>query len=103
MAKDLETLTLKELKDLRKDIDSAIASFHDREKAKAKAVLEATAKEMGFSLDEIIGKKSRRVKPVAKYRNPENPTETWSGRGRRPRWLEEALSKGATLEDFAIA
>ncbi|PTW40301.1 MULTISPECIES: H-NS family nucleoid-associated regulatory protein [Rhodovulum] len=103
MPKDLETLSLKELKELRKDVDTAISSFHEREKAKARAVLEATAKEMGYSLDDILGKKARRVKPTAKYRNPENPAETWSGRGRRPRWLEEALSKGASLEDFAIA
>ncbi|TCO72332.1 H-NS family nucleoid-associated regulatory protein [Rhodovulum euryhalinum] len=103
MAKDLEKLSLAELKQLRKDVDVAIASFKDREKAKARAALEEKAKEFGFSLDEIVGKKTRRsAKSVAKFRNPENPSDTWSGRGRRPKWLEEALNKGASLDDFLI-
>ncbi|TCM75075.1 H-NS family nucleoid-associated regulatory protein [Rhodovulum steppense] len=102
MAKDLDKLSLAELKQLRKDVDAAIASYHDREKAKARAALEEKAKEFGFSLDEIVGKKTRRSKSVAKYRNPQNAAETWSGRGRRPNWLEEALKQGAQLESFLI-
>jgi len=38
-----------------------------------------------------------------KYRNPDNPTETWAGRGLRPRWLAAALKSGKKLEDFSIA
>jgi DNA-binding protein H-NS len=38
-----------------------------------------------------------------KYQNPDVPTETWSGRGKRPRWLVSALKAGATVEDFKIA
>ncbi len=41
-----------------------------------------------------------RVKP--KYRNPERPKETWSGRGKMARWLSEKLAAGARLEDFAV-
>lgn len=104
MAKDLDMLSLSELKQLKKDVDAAITSYHDREKAKAREVLEEKAKELGFSsLDDIVGKKARRAKPAAKYRNPENHAETWSGRGRRPRWLEAALAQGADLEDFRIS
>jgi DNA-binding protein H-NS len=44
----------------------------------------------------------RRREVSPKYRNPDNASETWSGRGRKPRWLEERLEKGAPLEDFAI-
>jgi DNA-binding protein H-NS len=43
----------------------------------------------------------RRVLP--KYRNPSDPEETWSGRGKRPRWLVSALMAGAKIEDFEIA
>ncbi|GAA0301414.1 H-NS histone family protein [Rhodovulum strictum] len=102
MTKDLDKLSLAELKQLRKDVDAAIASYNDREKAKARAALEEKAKEFGFSLDDIFGKKTRRSKTVAKYRNPNNASETWSGRGRRPNWLEDALKKGAQLESFLI-
>jgi DNA-binding protein H-NS len=41
--------------------------------------------------------------PVApKYRNPENPSETWAGRGLKPRWLSAAMKSGKKLEDFAV-
>ena len=42
--------------------------------------------------------------PVApKYRNPENPSETWAGRGLKPRWVVAALKGGHKLEDLLIA
>jgi DNA-binding protein H-NS len=42
--------------------------------------------------------------PVApKYRNPENPSETWAGRGLKPRWLAAAIKAGKKLEHFSIA
>jgi DNA-binding protein H-NS len=44
----------------------------------------------------------RRRDVSPKYRNPDNASETWSGRGRKPRWLEDRLSKGAPLEGFLI-
>jgi DNA-binding protein H-NS len=40
------------------------------------------------------------VKP--KFRNPGNPAETWSGRGRRPRWVVEQLRSGKRMEDLQI-
>ena len=42
----------------------------------------------------------REVAP--KYRNPGNPAETWSGRGRKPRWVEEQMAAGRALSDFLI-
>ncbi|WP_309142432.1 H-NS histone family protein [Bradyrhizobium sp. sGM-13] len=45
----------------------------------------------------------RRYPPVsAKYRNPDQPFETWSGRGRQPRWLVTQLRAGKRVEDFRI-
>jgi DNA-binding protein H-NS len=44
--------------------------------------------------------KGRRVAP--KYRNPANKSETWAGRGVRPRWLQAALKEGRKIEEFAI-
>ncbi len=37
-----------------------------------------------------------------KYRNPKEPSETWSGRGKQPRWLAAALNAGHTIEEFLI-
>lgn len=47
----------------------------------------------------VIG---RRATVAPKYRNPDNPSETWSGRGRKPRWLTAALKTGKKLRDFEI-
>jgi DNA-binding protein H-NS len=44
-----------------------------------------------------------RGKVPPKYRNPENPTETWAGRGLKPRWLTAATKAGQKVEDFSIA
>jgi len=45
-------------------------------------------------------RKYPRVYP--KYRNPNEPSETWSGRGKQPRWLAAALKTGHAIEEFAI-
>ncbi|WP_407690599.1 H-NS histone family protein [Rhodophyticola porphyridii] len=47
------------------------------------------------------GNASRKVS-APKYRHPDNPSITWTGRGRRPTWINEALAAGKSLEDFEI-
>jgi DNA-binding protein H-NS len=48
--------------------------------------------------------RERRAYPrvFPKYQNPDQPSETWSGRGKQPRWLAAALKTGRTIEDFVI-
>ena len=103
---DINSMDLKQLKELKKDIEKAISSFEARRLANARRELEAKAAELGVSLSEVLGTKpAKGTKAVVapKYRNPKNPSETWSGRGRKPRWLTVALtSVGAKLEDFLI-
>lgn len=79
---NLEALSLKELQQLQKDLAKAISTYEDRQKAEARAKLDALAKELGYSLADLIGveAKASRAPAVAKYRHPENPTLTWSGR-----------------------
>jgi DNA-binding protein H-NS len=57
-----------------------------------------------LELDEANRERPRRKYPrvFPKYQNPAVPTETWSGRGKRPRWLVSALKAGGTVEDFKI-
>jgi len=50
------------------------------------------------------GKPRRRYPRVfPKYRNPQMPSETWSGRGKRPRWLVAAMKSGRKIDDFKIS
>jgi DNA-binding protein H-NS len=37
-----------------------------------------------------------------KYRNPDQPSETWAGRGKQPRWLVAQLRSGRRMDDFRI-
>lgn len=48
------------------------------------------------------GASLRGVKVKPKYRNPADRSETWSGRGLRPRWLVAAMKGGKKLEDLAV-
>ena len=48
------------------------------------------------------GQRGPRGAAAPKYRNPDNPAETWAGRGLKPRWLAAALKTGKKLEDFSI-
>ncbi len=104
MSVDLNSMSLKELKDLQGQVTRAIASFEDRKKKAALAELEEKARELGFSLAELTGTSAprKRAAATAKYANPANAADTWSGRGRKPRWFAEALAAGRKPEDLAI-
>ena len=105
MAKiNLNKMSLEELKALQKDVQSAIAGFEKRKIAEAKSALEAVAAEHGMTLNEILGgaTKGKRPSTPAKYKNPADPSQTWSGRGRQPAWFKEAIAGGTKPEKLAI-
>lgn len=100
---DFDTMSLDELKRLKKDLDKAIANFDDRRKAEARRDLEEKAREYGFSLSELADVKTTKRAAVApKYRNPGNQEQTWSGRGRQPTWFREAIVAGMEPDDLKI-
>ena len=103
-AVNLEALSLKELKDLQAQVAKAIASYEDRKRKEAVAELEDKARSMGFTLAELLGTPviRKRAPAAEKYRNPADANETWSGRGRKPRWFELALAEGKSPDDLLI-
>ena len=104
MGIDLSKMSMDELSALEKDIQKAKVALEKQRLADARAAIENAAKEFGVSIEEILGAKPERKsgpKGVAKYANPENPAQTWTGRGRQPAWYREAIEAGtdpATLE-----
>jgi DNA-binding protein H-NS len=104
MKMDLNTLTLKELKKLRKDVDKTIADFENRKKREALVELEKKAAEMGFSLSDLTGGKAGKIKKpsIAKYRNPADASQTWTGRGRIPLWMKALETAGGSRDDTLI-
>lgn len=97
-------LSLKELKALQSRVEKEIAGFAQREKDRALQALEEKARELGFSLAELTGTGPARKRSASapKYANPANAADTWSGRGRKPRWFTEALASGKSESDLAI-
>lgn len=104
MPVDINNLTLKELKDLQVQVAKGIATFEDRARKQAIAELEEIARSKGFSLAELTGTTvtRKRSPAVAKYANPADANDTWSGRGRKPRWFVSALAAGKEPADMSI-
>ncbi|RLK02680.1 H-NS histone family protein [Ruegeria conchae] len=105
MAIDLEKMSRKELLKLRDQVEKALKGAETRErKAALKAAQEAAA-EFGFSLSELSGdgsKPAKGSKAKPKYQNPNDPTQTWTGRGRKPQWVHDALNAGIDISDLEI-
>jgi DNA-binding protein H-NS len=70
---DLEALSLGELKKMQKDVAKAISSYQDRQKAEARAKVEALARDLGYSLAELVSAGTKW--------HPENSALSWSGPG----------------------
>lgn len=105
MKVDLKAMSRVELLKLRSDVDTAIAVAEKREKKEALKAAEKAAAEFGFSLSEISGGAKgggKKPKAAPKYKNPDNPEDTWSGRGRKPKWVHEAIAKGVDISDLEI-
>lgn len=108
MAVDLKSMTPKQLEKLAGDVAKEIKLRSSKQRDAAMKAAVKAAKQHGFDLADLVGAptpaKKRTVKKKApapaKYRNPANPDQTWSGRGRRPEWYKAAEKAGKlkTLE-----
>jgi DNA-binding protein H-NS len=99
---NLKSMSIDKLSKLREEVDAALSTKVIEERR-------AVQVELG-RLERLattgLGARGRRGGPrgavAPKYCNPEKPSETWAGRGLKPRWLLAALKSGKKLEDFAI-
>jgi DNA-binding protein H-NS len=105
----LEKLSYAELAELRQRIVRLMAQKEGAERSTVRERISAFAKQHGFEVRELIdGRrkakgKGKRGGVAIKYRDPKNPENTWTGRGRTPRWMVAALKGGkAKKEDFLI-
>lgn len=116
MTDEMKSMTREELlqliADARKQIanaERAIARLDLQRRHEARRAAEAAAREYGFELAELLAdpapesRARRRAKPKAeaRYRNPADPRQTWTGYGRKPNWIKAALAEGRDLAEFA--
>jgi DNA-binding protein H-NS len=124
MAKtDLSQYNLAELKGLQFDIEKEIKSRQQDEVRKAREQILAIAQDVGVPVSALIatagggkngaakngaaknagGKKNGSGQQgQARFRNPTDESQTWTGRGRQPKWIAEGLAGGKSLDDFKI-
>ena len=99
----LEKLNVKELIDMKRRVEAMIVVKQDKERIEVREKIQAMAKEHGFEVSELFtgrGKGGRGKSTAAvKFRNPDDHTQTWSGRGRKPNWINDA---GGDTERFRV-
>jgi DNA-binding protein H-NS len=101
---NLEKMSYAELSKLEVEIARLKAEKQSEERAALREKMAAMAKEHGFDMGELFDKRLKGKGSVApKYRDPKNSENTWTGRGRMPRWMVTATKGGkARKEDFLI-
>ncbi|MEW9921028.1 H-NS family nucleoid-associated regulatory protein [Marimonas sp. MJW-29] len=111
---DLKSMSAKQLEKHLKDVKKALANVQARDRREAKKAAEKAAAEFGFTLSDLsegaaAPKKPRKTRAKAagpkskpKFANPENPKQTWTGKGRQPNWYRAQIEKGKTPESMAI-
>lgn len=107
MAIDISKLNRKQLDTLRTKIDSREAEMRKQALKDVRDRVTKMVKDEGFTLEDIFGTRAKRAprrtsKVPPKYRNPADPLQTWSGRGKRPRWFTAALDAGKKEKDLLI-
>jgi DNA-binding protein H-NS len=101
---DLSKLSIEELQGLARDIETEVVSRREADRERVLNQMRELAASLGMSLEDVLRQEKGKGGTVAaKYRNPENPALTWSGRGKRPGWVNEALASGKTLDDLAAS
>jgi DNA-binding protein H-NS len=109
MAKiDLSSYTLSELKGLQHGIDQEIKSRQQGDLAKARQQILSIAQDVGVTVEELLAVGSKKLskgkgqKVEPQYHNPADNAQTWTGRGRQPKWIAEGIAGGKQLADFRI-
>ena len=107
MTVNLKGMSRKDLLKLQKDLEKALRDAMSREKDEARKAAEKVAAEFGFSLAEVTdgmkpGRKGSGTVSPPRYKNPANPEQTWTGKGRKPGWMNDALAKGIPVSDMEL-
>ncbi len=103
---DLNNYSVEDLKKLGEKVDKEIEKKKKRDILDLRDEFEKMAKEqVGMSAEEVLfyGKrKSKKTVGEPKYANPNDPSQTWTGRGKRPSWYNDAIDSGKKPEQMLI-
>ena len=101
---DLSRLSVAELNALQGDITRELARRRKSEADSLVNEFRKRAAELGLSVEDLVTGKSgqKRGKVAVKYRHPDDANLTWTGRGKKPRWVDAWLKSGNAIEQLAI-
>src|SRR5580692_9488132 len=100
----LKSMSLDKLVALRNQVEAVLSTKVVEERRTLESELsKLTRFQGGTGRSKLVLGPGARGPVAAKYCNPENPSETWAGRGLKPRWLALAIKAGKKQEDFLIA
>lgn len=102
---DLSKFSMEELQALAQDIEAEIIARREAERDRVLQQMRELAGSLGMTLEEVVrgekgGRSTGSVPP--KYRHPDNPGLTWTGRGKRPSWVNDWLASGKSLDDATV-
>jgi DNA-binding protein H-NS len=100
----LRSMSLDKLVALKNQVEAALGAKVAEERRMLEAGLSKLARFQGGTRSKTALGRGAKGPVAPKYRNPENPAETWAGRGLKPRWLAAAIKSGnKKIDDFLIA
>jgi DNA-binding protein H-NS len=97
----LELMSIDELWTLHETIMTILSSKIETQKRELEKRLDQLGRKLGGSADHIPQRRPY-PKVMPKFQNPAQPFETWSGRGKQPRWVSEMLDAGKSMDDLRI-
>ena len=97
---DLSTMTMLELRKLEDNVKQELNSREREDLNKAREQIMAIAQQAGIPLKQLIldGLQPRTGKVAVRYRNADNATEQWTGRGRQPLWVRQWVESGKSID-----
>jgi DNA-binding protein H-NS len=102
---NVEQLSSQELRELQNKIEQQLKQRRRTEREAAIEQIYSIAHGLGMTLNDLIGKgglKPAKAKVAMQYRNPSDSSQEWTGRGRQPKWVKEALKAGKTLDALRV-
>lgn len=106
---EAKSLPFDELLERKRALDLEIAGRQDNEVEQLRTKVSTVADALGVTVAELCNikpeptdRRPKKKRETVKYRDPDNPDHTWSGRGKHPKWLQEKLEQGAAKEQFQV-